>query len=169
MDVATGAVATLFREVRVRQDRIQVFPNPMLRYAELSSTLVLHRNMFRAFLRIFTSDTTISSRLLPKRLSRRGPLRGRLLLRRLLSRRFSWRHRLLPGSTVWFSDLWVNAWWRGVRGGRLGGSRERRRCKSCGSVSREKSGKTHVLEGHGVGEGGVLVQGSMEAGLSLRD
>ena len=137
-------------------------PNSQTRPFSAETCIVL-------FLEFLTSDTTQSSRLLPKRLPRRRPLPERLLPRRLLSRRFTWRKCWFPGSTFKVSDPWTNACWRGMRGGGLGGSREWRSCKSCGSVLRERSGMIHVLEGRGVGEVGVLVQRLMDAGLSLRD
>ena len=58
-----------------------------------------------------------------------------------------------------------------MRGGGLGGSRERRACKSFGSLLRERSGRTQALEGRGVGEVGVLIHGrwSVLAGLTGGD
>ena len=167
MDVATGAVATLFREVRVLQNESKCLqipfcdaPNFQTRWFSIEICVVV------LFLEFLASDTITSSRLLPKRLPRRRPLSGRLLPRRLLSRRFSRRNRWLPSSTIWFPDPWANAWWSGVRGGGLGESRERRRCQGCGRVLREKSGKTRVLEGHGVGGRGRVSAG-IDGGWSV--
>ena len=129
VDMATGAVATLFREVRVRQDPIQVSSSSVLRYAEPQTRPIVTEICAAPRLEFLISDTTTSSRLpkrlplLPKRPPLKRPLPGRLPPRRLLSRRFSWRQRWFLGSTFNFFDPWTNACWRGMRGGGLGGNR----------------------------------------------